>query len=82
MSSKKLLLFLCFITASFLAITVFYIEFRILSEIDNFEEPTYILYQYGIELKGAKAALAHFGNITFGISAIIVASMCYRQLRK
>jgi hypothetical protein len=82
MNYKKLLFLLCFFSAVFLAITVFYIEFRILSEIENFEEPTYVLTQYGIQLKGAKAALAHVANIVFGLIAIIVASICYRNFRK
>ena len=82
MPHRKLLFFLCFVVSTFLAITVFYIEFRILIEMQHFEEPSYILPQYNIELKGAKAAIAHVTNITFGLCAIIVACLCYKEFRK
>ena len=66
----------------FLATMVFYIEFRILSEMKYFAEPTYMLPLYNIELKGTKATLAHLGNIILGITALITALFCYRAFRQ
>ncbi|MGH1441411.1 MAG: hypothetical protein ACRBBR_14950 [Cellvibrionaceae bacterium] len=79
---QKTLYFLIFITGLFLTLTTFYIEFRVLSEITNFEEPTYNLAQYGLELKGSSAALAHLANIVFGVLAIIVTIVAYKNFRK
>lgn len=79
---QKTLYFFIFMSALFLAITTFYIEYRVLSEITHFEEPTYNLVQYGIQLKGSSAALAHLLNIALGVLAIIIAVISYKNLRK
>ena len=66
----------------FLAVMVFYIEFHIASQMDNFQEPTYTLPLYNIEMKGTKAVVAHIGNIAFGTIALIIACFCYKEFRK
>jgi hypothetical protein len=82
MTIHKILYLLIFITATFLALTTFYIEFRVLSEMVDFEGPTYNLPYYNIKLKGGLASLAHLGNITFSILALTVAINSYKNLRK
>ncbi len=80
--AKKTLYFLCFIVGSFLALTVFYIEYKILSQMMHFEEPTYIIPQYNIKLSGMAAAFAHFANIGFGLLATIIAVDAFKKFRK
>lgn len=82
MNIQKILYFFIFITATFLALTTFYIEFRVLSEMTHFEEPSYNLPYYNIKLKGGLAALAHLGNIVFGVLALAVAVNAYKNLKK
>ena len=82
MNVQKVLHFLIFITAMFLALTSFYIEFRVLSEMVHFEEPTYNLPLYNIKLKGSSAAIAHLTNIAFGVLALVIAISSYKGFRK
>jgi len=62
--------------------TTLYIEYKVLFELINFEEPTYKLVPYGLELKGASATFAHLANILFGLLGLIVTIIFYRKLRK
>lgn len=79
---KKLLYFSVFIISLLLALTTFYIEFRILSEMVYFEEPSYDLPYYNIKLKGTTATLAHLANIIFGVMAIALSVRSYNKLKK
>ncbi len=79
--SKKVLYSLFLVFGSITSITVLYIEFQILSEMVNFEEPRYDLPTIGISLSGYKATLAHIANFTLGLLAIIVTVFFYEKLR-
>ncbi|MEO0443529.1 MAG: hypothetical protein AAFZ92_07285 [Pseudomonadota bacterium] len=82
MMLRKTVYLLLFIIAMLVAVTVFYIEIRIVSEMHNFAEPIYNLPQYNLRLKGTSAALAHFINIVFGFISVIVAALCFKEIGK
>ena len=79
---KKSLYFLCFVLGACLAVMLLYIELNIILAMDNFEEPTYILPQYHLELRGAKATLAHLVNFGLTMAAIIITAASYHHFRK
>ncbi len=82
MKVEKVLYFLIFVISIFLALTTFYIEIKILSSMEQFETPVYHLSQYNLKLKGNPAALAHLINIVFGVLALVVAKISYKNLKK
>jgi hypothetical protein len=80
--NKKTLYFLCSLLAGILAALLFYIEYRIIIEMNHFEEPVYFLPNHNIELKGITATLAHLANIVFAFIAVIITAVCYSKYRK